>query len=199
MGAAVVLLAAASAQGQESAPSYAPGSILSRAAESVLYREEESDAFELEDWVPPVTNVQPSPPDWVPPTTEATPFPNVSEEPKSLAETPRVDPMPSDSLLIEPPTETPVSEPNVQMQAPAISAPAASDQNLVPFSDIEQSEFSPAETPSIETVPDVVQDVGPGINTSPEIPPTADLVGDELIEFDGNCLCLLYTSPSPRD
>ena len=33
-----------------------------------------------------------------------------------------------------------------------------------------------------------VQDVGPGINTSPEIPPTADLVGDELIEFDGNCL-----------
>ena len=191
-----VLLLATTTSGQDSAPSYAPGSVNQDQLTSV-FNERQSDAFELEDWSPPVTNAQaPASTEWVPPATEvASPvtqteqaFPLIGDDNGIQLDQESPSDDLSNEVLIAPPVDfdDTADQESPSFQAPSLNLdePAVSNQ-LVPFADIEQSAV--VEEPSSVIEPSQSQ-TDFEVDASPAIPQTAELVGDELIEFDGDCL-----------
>ena len=191
-----VLLFATTTSGQDAAPSYAPGSVNQDKLTSV-FNERQSDAFELEDWAPPVTNAQaPASTEWVPPATEvASPvtqteqaFPLIGDDNGIQLDQESPSDDLSNEVLIAPPVDfdDTADQESPSFQAPSLNLdePAVSNQ-LVPFADIEQSAV--VEEPSSVIEPSQ-SPTDFEVDASPAIPQTAELVGDELIEFDGDCL-----------
>ena len=210
----VVCISCTSSYAQDEAPSYAPGSVFQQAIES-------SGLNDLTEWEAPASNpsVQSSPSDWVPPTTpvEVPQVQSLQEEaPFNLQE---IDLGSDDAILVEPPTDVvepatgaaqgsliqaPVEVPFIE--APTIAAPAVEGPALQEPLDSTANEDSTVApiiaAPKAEMNlsfldPTYTESTDPVYSDSPVIPETPEVINDELIEFESDCLECQEVPASP--